>query len=143
MVHDLWRNQRRPQGGGAWVEWWGRIQSAEIRLMYYDIAVCNSCTKTPHLQSISLENVGDVGRGREFNQEQREKGKEKEPLCEDRASCIKNVCAVRPDFSATRGKYAAAASDSDLNVNRLSKELFLGGCLHSACGIGFSWHENC
>lgn len=28
-------------------------------------------------------NVGDVGRGSEFNQEQREKGKEKEPLCED------------------------------------------------------------
>lgn len=80
MVHDLWQNQRRPQGGGAWVEWWGRIQCAEIRLMYYDIAVRNSCNKTPHLQSISLENVGQ---GREFNQEQREKEKEKEPLCED------------------------------------------------------------
>lgn len=56
----------------------GKIPSAEIRLMYYDIPVPDA-TFAENL----FGNVRDVGQGREFNQEQREKGKEKGPLCED------------------------------------------------------------
>lgn len=49
--------------------------------MYYDISVRNSCVLRHHFAEDLFGNVGDVGRGREFNQEQKEKGKEKEPLC--------------------------------------------------------------
>lgn len=65
----------------------------------------------------------------------KKRGRRKNPS----VSCIKNVCALRTDFSSRREKNVAAACDSDLNVNRLSKEFFLGGCLHSACGICFYW----
>lgn len=62
----------------------GRIQSAEIRLMYYDISVRNSCAPRRHICRGSLleMSVMWVG-GREFNQDHRENGKEKELLCED------------------------------------------------------------
>lgn len=95
------------------------------------------CWDTTFVEDL-FGNVADVSRGREFNQEQREKGRRRNPSVKICASCIKNICAVRPDFSSRREKDVAPC-DFDLNVNRLWKELFLGGCLHSACGICFSW----
>lgn len=117
----------------------GRIQSTEIRLMYYDISVRNSCAPRRHICRGSLWKCRGCGSGEENLTRTKEKrGKRRNPSVKISASCIKNVCAVRPDFSSRREKDVAAACDSNSNVNRLSKELFFGGCLHSACGICFS-----
>lgn len=85
------------------------------------------------MQSIS-GNVGDVDLGRKFNQEQKKKGRRRRrnPSVKICVPCIKNICAVRPDFSSRREKDVVAPCDSDLNVNRFAKDLFLNGCLHSA-----------
>lgn len=47
---------------------WGRIQSPEIRLMYYDISLCAQVTRaeTPHLHRTHLETFSDVGSGKEI-----------------------------------------------------------------------------
>lgn len=103
----------------------GRIQSAEIRLMYYDISVRNSCAPRRHICRGSLWKCRACGSGEENLIRTTEKrGRRRNPSVKICASCIKNVCAVRPDFSSRREKDVAAACDSDSNVNRLSKELF-------------------
>lgn len=50
---------------------WGRIQSPEIRLMYYDISLCAQVTRaeTPHSHRTHLETFSDVGSGKEIGTE--------------------------------------------------------------------------
>lgn len=96
------------------------------------------CTETPYLHSLCLEMPGVWTRGENLIRNRKKRGSRRRrklsvKIC---ASCIKNAAAVRPDFSSRREKMWQRC-DSALNVNRVSKELFLDGCLHSAwLGLG-------
>lgn len=118
----------------------GRIQPAEIRLMYYDISRTRlMCTRMLHLRRISLGISVVWVLEKDLMRNKKKRGRRRIPSVKICTSCIKLVCSMRPNFRARRGKDVVAACDSDLNVNRFSKELLLDRCLHLVCGIWFSW----
>lgn len=76
------------------------------------------------MQRISLEMSGMWAGEVNLIRNKEKRGRRRNPSVKICVLCIKNIYAMRPDFSSRREKDVAAACDSDLNVNRLSKELF-------------------